>query len=413
MNEKSRIESEKNEIQKLLTDLIDLIELKDELLQAIASKSSYTKHSLSQKRLVNLQKADFNQNTTDKRNLIITSNQMSSCSTSAIKTRLSVKKANQQLTDNSNYQNNQPSIESKNKNKKIIFNRSSNGRFQSICKTNNSVIDSKSNFSSKNSHTIKEKKHKIVQNISAETGQHVEGPSKRTRNSNNRTTIIPENGAANTQLKKKAVTDEIITIKTNSSKGRTVPLKSNLNANTLSRRTRLFKACMPAPEKIEYTTSTICTTELVYHRGILMKVGDIVALYDVNENDKSIYFAQVRAFLSDQFGNKSAVITWLVPNPNANYKEIDSLDQFDPSKFVTGPAEEYPRPLECMEFVCRLPSFPSNLKNPLGLFKSNYQYQSDFLSHKFALEDLSKSKVKLICKKNIVNGHSQIHEIKL
>ena len=40
-------------------------------------------------------------------------------------------------------------------------------------------------------------------------------------------------------------------------------------------------------------------------------MGDIVSVTDMEEGD--IYYAQLRGFLIDQFAEKSAVISWLLP----------------------------------------------------------------------------------------------------
>ena len=58
-----------------------------------------------------------------------------------------------------------------------------------------------------------------------------------------------------------------------------------------------------------------------------MQVGDIVSVMD---EDEGIYFAQIRGFLQDQYCQKSAVITWLVPTVNS------PRDCFDPSTYILG-----------------------------------------------------------------------------
>ena len=44
---------------------------------------------------------------------------------------------------------------------------------------------------------------------------------------------------------------------------------------------------------------------------VYIQVGDIVSVTDLEEGD--IYYAQLRGFLIDQFAEKSAVISWLLP----------------------------------------------------------------------------------------------------
>ncbi|XP_077484101.1 GATA zinc finger domain-containing protein 1 isoform X2 [Amblyomma americanum] len=81
--------------------------------------------------------------------------------------------------------------------------------------------------------------------------------------------------------------------------------------------------------------------------GTYYQVGDIVALMD--ENDDT-YYAQIRGLLQDQYCEKSAVITWLLPTSES------PRDHFDPSTYILGPEEDIPRKLEYMEFVCHAPS---------------------------------------------------------
>jgi len=60
-------------------------------------------------------------------------------------------------------------------------------------------------------------------------------------------------------------------------------------------------------------------------------VGDVVAVTDVD--DGHTYYAQLRGFLVDEYYQKSAVITWLVPR----HADSNNLQRgFDPSLFVAG-----------------------------------------------------------------------------
>ena len=43
-------------------------------------------------------------------------------------------------------------------------------------------------------------------------------------------------------------------------------------------------------------------------------LGDIVSVEDID--DGSVYYAQLRGFLTDQYCEKSGVITWLLPTVN-------------------------------------------------------------------------------------------------
>lgn len=115
-------------------------------------------------------------------------------------------------------------------------------------------------------------------------------------------------------------------------------------------------------------------------------------------SDSGIYYAQIRGFLEDQYCEKSATVTWLLPttetvftdtghsgidstghggidstghsgiDSNTGHSGIDStgyvaVDDFDPSTFILGPEEDIPRPLECMTFVSHCPSDYFKLSN--------------------------------------------------
>ncbi|XP_069770491.1 GATA zinc finger domain-containing protein 1 isoform X2 [Narcine bancroftii] len=80
----------------------------------------------------------------------------------------------------------------------------------------------------------------------------------------------------------------------------------------------------------------------------LKNVGDIVSVVD--EDDEKIYYAQIRGFVQDQYCEKSAVITWLIPT------QASSKDQFDASTYILGPEEDLPRKMEHFEFICHAPS---------------------------------------------------------
>eukprot|EP00057_Strongylocentrotus_purpuratus_P034717 XP_796303.1 PREDICTED: GATA zinc finger domain-containing protein 1-like [Strongylocentrotus purpuratus] len=101
------------------------------------------------------------------------------------------------------------------------------------------------------------------------------------------------------------------------------------------------------PLKSPATVSTIVTSGSVFHQGTYFQVGDIVSLLDV---EGGIYYAQLRGFMQDQYAQKSAIITWLLPTQATN------KNKFDPATYILGPEEELPRSLEFMEFVCHAPS---------------------------------------------------------
>jgi len=51
---------------------------------------------------------------------------------------------------------------------------------------------------------------------------------------------------------------------------------------------------------------------------------------DIDDGEK--YYAQLRGFLEDQYHQKSAVITWLVPSP----RHSSAQKGFDPSVYIAG-----------------------------------------------------------------------------
>jgi hypothetical protein len=48
------------------------------------------------------------------------------------------------------------------------------------------------------------------------------------------------------------------------------------------------------------------------------------------DEEGGIYYAQIRGFLQDQYCEKSAVITWLIPTTGS------PKDKFDPSTYILG-----------------------------------------------------------------------------
>lgn len=60
-----------------------------------------------------------------------------------------------------------------------------------------------------------------------------------------------------------------------------------------------------------------------------MQVGDIVSMIDV-EGDT--YYAQIRGFMTDQYCEKSAVVTWLLPTTASP----PPAQCFDPATYIIG-----------------------------------------------------------------------------
>ena len=103
------------------------------------------------------------------------------------------------------------------------------------------------------------------------------------------------------------------------------------------------------PVKAAEEQPTTVTAGKVYFEGNYFQVGDIVSVTDLEDGD--IYYAQLRGFLIDQFAEKSAVISWLLPT-----KESPPPDEgFHPATYVLGPEEEVPRKLEVFTFVMHAP----------------------------------------------------------
>ncbi|KAK0058665.1 GATA zinc finger domain-containing protein 1 [Biomphalaria pfeifferi] len=123
-------------------------------------------------------------------------------------------------------------------------------------------------------------------------------------------------------------------------------LSSTKNLSTKGKGRRiLFKKNQPM--KAPAAVATVVTGESVFHKDQYYQIGDVVSLVD---HDGGVYYAQLRGFLSDQYNEKSAVITWLLPTTNS------PPNRFDPNSFILGPEEDLPRKLDFMEFVCHAPS---------------------------------------------------------
>lgn len=111
-------------------------------------------------------------------------------------------------------------------------------------------------------------------------------------------------------------------------------------------RRHIFKLKNPikAPESV----ATIITSESVFYKGVYYQTGDVIRVTD--EEDGKPYYAQIRGFVQDQYCEKSAALTWLIPT------QASPKDQFDPGTYIVGPEEDLPRKMEYLEFVCHAPS---------------------------------------------------------
>ncbi|XP_042333350.1 GATA zinc finger domain-containing protein 1 [Sceloporus undulatus] len=111
-------------------------------------------------------------------------------------------------------------------------------------------------------------------------------------------------------------------------------------------RRHIFKLKNPikAPESV----ATIITAESIFYKGVYYQIGDVVSVID--EQDGKTYYAQIRGFIQDQYCEKSAALTWLIPTT------ASPKDSFDPATYIIGPEEDLPRKIDYLEFVCHAPS---------------------------------------------------------
>jgi hypothetical protein len=68
------------------------------------------------------------------------------------------------------------------------------------------------------------------------------------------------------------------------------------------------------PNKAPAFSTNIVTSDTILHKGTKYEVGDIVSVLDEGGR---VYYALLRGFLEDQYAEKYAVLTWLIPTaPN-------------------------------------------------------------------------------------------------
>jgi hypothetical protein len=108
------------------------------------------------------------------------------------------------------------------------------------------------------------------------------------------------------------------------------------------------------PVKAPVSVATIVSSEYIFFQGSYWQIGDVVSVTDID--DGQTYYAQLRGFLQDQYCNKSAVITWLIPKLDfQNNDQKMRKPGFDPSAYTAGPEEDLPRDMLHFEFVCHAP----------------------------------------------------------
>ncbi|KAF2363784.1 hypothetical protein FHG87_005472 [Trinorchestia longiramus] len=108
--------------------------------------------------------------------------------------------------------------------------------------------------------------------------------------------------------------------------------------------------------KTPVASSIPVIVESLMYEGQYWQVGDIVSVNDV---DGGVYYCQVRGLLQDQYCEKSAALTWLLPTIHSP----PQAECFDPSTYIIGQEEEIPRKMEYLTFVCHAPSDYYKLKN--------------------------------------------------
>jgi len=91
------------------------------------------------------------------------------------------------------------------------------------------------------------------------------------------------------------------------------------------------------------------TSNKIYYKGEYFVIGDIVSVTDISGD---IFYGQLRGFLTDQFGEKSAVMSWLLPTTGSPPPN----EGFHPATYIIGPEEEIPRKMEVFTFVMHAPS---------------------------------------------------------
>ena len=93
----------------------------------------------------------------------------------------------------------------------------------------------------------------------------------------------------------------------------------------------------------------------------------------MTDESGDIYYAQLRGFLSDQYCEKSGVITWLLPTTDSP----DPGSGFDAATYIIGPEEELPRKLEYFTFVMHAPDdyfYYKNAPYPTNAINPNVEY---------------------------------------
>ena len=122
--------------------------------------------------------------------------------------------------------------------------------------------------------------------------------------------------------------------------------KRNTRSNKGKGRRTIFKK---KPVKALPETATFTTSDRICYEGQFYNKGDIVSVVSIEDDE--IYYAQLRGFLTDQYSDRHAVITWLLPTHNSP----PPSEGFHPGTYILGPEEELPRRMEVFTFVMHAP----------------------------------------------------------
>ncbi|XP_067634577.1 GATA zinc finger domain-containing protein 1 [Eurosta solidaginis] len=147
-----------------------------------------------------------------------------------------------------------------------------------------------------------------------------------------------------TRFKAKASNTSVSTTSTNyNAPG--APNNSKAQSKGRNRR-NIFKKF---PFKTPVAQATTHIVDSVFYKGSYLQIGDIVSLMDDQQN---VYYAQIRGLLVDNYCEKSAFLTWLIPTQASP----DPRDGFDPASYLIGPDEELSRKLSALQFIMHAPS---------------------------------------------------------
>ena len=119
------------------------------------------------------------------------------------------------------------------------------------------------------------------------------------------------------------------------------------NKGSQKKKTSGFKRSNPT--KISTKFPEVVFKDRICHRDQYFQTGDVVSVTDAIDGQQ--YFAQIRSILQDEYLERGALLSWLVPVSD----QFQSDDSFLPENFVVGPSEDFPRNMDYLTFVCHAP----------------------------------------------------------